>query len=100
MFKFLKNKLSYPIIAILIFVVISIFVILSLNKIALSNDKIILTKLDFPGTRWAETDDLIGASKIKTETNDTELKIVDFSKEIIIPELPPLPEIPLTEEDK
>ena len=24
----------------------------------------------------------------------------NFSKEIIIPELPPLPEIPLTEEDK
>ena len=80
MFKFLKNKLSYPIIPILLFVGISIFVILSLNKIALSNDKIILTKLDFPGTRWSETDDLIGASKIKTETNDTELKIVDFSK--------------------
>ena len=100
MFKFLKNKLSYPIIAILIFVGISIFVILSLNKIALSNDKIILSKLDYPGTRWAETDNLIGASKTKSETNNTELKIVDFSKEIIIPKLPPLPEIPLTEEDK
>ena len=42
-----------------------------------------------------------GASKAFNLTNhNSEIKFVDFSKEIIIPELPPLPEIPLTEEDK
>ena len=98
MFKPLKNKLFYPIFAILVFLVISILAILSLNKVALSNDKNFNNI--YPGTIWVMSDESIGASKIKTETNDTELKIVDFSKEIIIPKLPPLPEIPLTEEDK
>ena len=46
-------------------------------------------------------DESIGASKAFNLTNhNSEIKFVDFSKEIIIPELPPLPEIPLTEEDK
>ena len=100
MLKFLKNKLFYPIIAILIFFVFTILVVINLDKTAISDDRIYLTKFDYPGTRWMETDSSLGASKIKTKTNDTRLQVVDFSKEIIIPELPPLPEIPLTEEDK
>lgn len=99
MFKLLKNKLFYPIFAILTFVVISILAILSLNKVALSNDKNFNNT--YPGTIWIMNDKSIGASKTFDSTNhNSEIKFVDFSKEIIIPELPPLPEIPLTEEDK
>jgi len=99
MFKLLKNKLFYPIFAILTFFVISILAILSLNKVALSNDKNFNNT--YPGTIWIMNDESIGASKTFDLTNhNSEIKFVDFSKEIIIPELPPLPEIPLTEEDK
>ena len=99
MYKLLKNKLFYPIFAILTFLVISILAILSLNKVALSNDKNFNNV--YPGTIWIMNDELIGGSKAFNLTNhNSEIKFVDFSKEIIIPELPPLPEIPLTEEDK
>ena len=101
MFKFLKNKLFYPIIAILIFFVFTILVVINLDKTAISDDRIYLTKFDYPGTRWMENDNSIGASKRQIKkNNELELKIVDFPKEISIPELPPLPDIPLTEEDK
>ena len=56
----------------------------------------------YPGTTWVKTDNDIGASKkmITERSSIADLKIIDFSEDIIIPTLPDLPEIPLTEEDK
>ena len=58
--------------------------------------------LSFPGTRWLETDNFIGASKanIKNELKEAEIEPIEFAEDISIPELPNLPDIPLTEEDK
>ena len=67
MFKLLKNKLFYPIFAILAFLVISILAILSLNKVALSNDKNFNNI--YPGTIWVMSDESIGASKAFNLTN-------------------------------
>ena len=56
----------------------------------------------FPGTRWLEIDNLIGASRvnIKGELKKAEIEPIEFAEDISIPELPNLPDVPLTEEDK
>ena len=87
----MKNKLIYPIYGILL-----IF-LLSIGKLAISKEP-----TTFPGTRWLESDNFIGASKntaIK-EINKVEIEPIDFSENISLPEMPVLPEITLTEEDK
>ena len=55
----------------------------------------------FPGTRWLETDNLIGASRvnIKEELKKADIDPIEFAEDISIPELPNLPDVPLTEED-
>ena len=51
----MKNKLIYPIYGILF-----IF-LLSVGKLAISKQTV---DIAFPGTRWLETDNLIGASRV------------------------------------
>ena len=89
----MKNKLIYPIYGIL-------FVFLfSIGKLAISKQSY---DIAFPGTRWLETDGLIGASKvnIKEELKKEQIEPIEFAEDISIPELPNLPDVPLTEEDK
>ena len=90
----MKNKLIYPIYGILF-----VF-ILSIGKLAISKQD---NDIVFPGTRWIETDNFIGASKVNMENNiniKTEIEPIEFAEDISIPELPNLPDVPLTEEDK
>ena len=88
----MKNKLIYPIYGILF-----VF-ILSIGKLAISKQG---DDLAYPGTRWIEIDNFIGASKANMEKNiKTEIEPIEFAEDISIPELPNLPDIPLTEEDK
>tara|TARA_Y100000590_G_scaffold417226_1_gene516756 strand:+ start:1355 stop:1624 length:270 start_codon:yes stop_codon:yes gene_type:complete len=89
----MKNKLIYPIYAILF------FFILSIGKLAFSRQ---FDDLAFPGTRWQEQDNFIGASKsyIKDINIKDKIEPIEFAEDISIPELPNLPDVPLTEEDK
>ena len=89
----MKNKLIYPIYGILF-----VF-LLSIGKLAISKQS---DSIAFPGTRWLETDGFIGASKvsIKDDLKKEQVEPIEFAEDISIPELPNLPEIPLTEEDK
>ena len=90
----MKNKLIYPIYGILF-----VF-ILSIGKLAISKQD---NDIVFPGTRWIETDNFIGASKVNMENNiniKTEIEPIEFAEDISIPELPNLRDVPLTEEDK
>ena len=50
----MKNKLIYPIYGILF------FFLLSIGKLAISKQS---DEFEFPGTRWLEVDNFIGASK-------------------------------------
>ena len=89
----MKNKLIYP-----LYAIVFIF-FLCIAKLAISKEN---GETQFPGTRWLETDNFIGASKntaIK-EINKVEIEPIDFSENISLPEMPVLPEITLTEEDK
>ena len=89
----MKNKLIFP-----IYCILFVF-FLCIGKLAISKqgDDIV-----FPGTRWLETDNLIGASRvnIKGELKKAEIEPIEFAEDISIPELPNLPDVPLTEEDK
>tara|TARA_Y100000590_G_scaffold341602_1_gene389817 strand:+ start:226 stop:489 length:264 start_codon:yes stop_codon:yes gene_type:complete len=87
----MKNKLIYPIYGILL-----IF-LLSIGKLAISKEP-----TTFPGTRWLEVDSYIGASKnyTKNDIKVAEIEKIDFTEDITIPDLPNLPDVPLTEEDK
>ena len=89
----MKNKLMYPIYGILF-----VF-LLSIGKLAISKQS---DDIAFPGTRWLETDDFIGASKfnIKEGLKKEQIEPIEFAEDISIPELPNLTDIPLTEEDK
>ena len=89
----MKNKLIYPLYGILF-----VF-LLSISKLAISKEDY---NPVFPGTRWLETDNLIGASRvdIKGELKKAEIEPIEFAEDISIPELPNLPDVPLTEEDK
>ena len=89
----MKNKLMYPIYGILF-----VF-LLSIGKLAISKQS---DDIAFPGTRWLETDGFIGASKvnIKEELKKEQIEPIEFAEDISIPELPNLPDVPLTEEDK
>ena len=89
----MKNKLIYPIYGIL-------FVFfLSIGKLAISKQS---DGFQFPGTRWQEMDNFIGASKtnIKNDLIEAVIEPIEFAEDISIPELPNLPDVPLTEEDK
>ena len=89
----MKNKLIYPIYGILF------FFFLSIGKLAISKQS---NDFAFPGTRWLEIDNFVGASKanIKEELKRVEIEPIEFAEDISIPKLPNLPDIPLTEEDK
>ena len=89
----MKNKLIYPIYGILF-----VF-ILSIGKLAISKQG---DDLVFPGTRWIEIDNFIGASKtnMKNDLKKVAIEPIEFAEDISIPELPNLPDVPLTEEDK
>ena len=89
----MKNKLIYPIYGILF-----VF-LLSIGKLAISKQN---DDIAFPGTRWLETDGFIGASKvgIKAELKKKQIEPIEFAEDISTPELPNLPDVPLTEEDK
>ena len=89
----MKNKLIYPIYGILF-----VF-ILSIGKLAMSKQN---NDIVFPGTRWIETDNFIGASKvnIRNDMKNVVIEPIEFAEDVSIPELPNLPDIPLTEEDK
>ena len=89
----MKNKLIYPIYGILF-----VF-LLSIGKLAISKQS---DNLVFPGTRWIEIDNFIGASKanIVNEQKNAVIEPIAFAEDISIPELPNLPDVPLTEEDK
>ena len=88
----MKNKLIYPIYGILL-----IF-LLSVGKLAISKQTV---DIAFPGTRWLETDNFVGASKANIEElKEAIIEPIEFAEDISIPELPNLQDIPLTEEDK
>ena len=88
----MKNKLIYPIYGILF-----VF-ILSIGKLAISKQG---DDLAFPGTRWIEIDNFVGASKANIdELKEATIEPIEFAEDISIPELPNLKDIPLTEEDK
>ena len=88
----MKNKLIYPIYGILL-----IF-LLSVGKLAISKQTV---DIAFPGTRWLETDNFVGASKTNIdELKEATIEPIEFAEDISIPELPNLQDIPLTEEDK
>ena len=88
----MKNKLIYPIYGILL-----IF-LLSVGKLAISKQTV---DIAFPGTRWLETDNFVGASKANIdELKEAIIEPIEFAEDISIPELPNLPDVPLTEEDK
>ena len=89
----MKNKLIYPIYGILL-----IF-LLCVGKLAVSKENY---HNSFPGTRWLEINGNIGASKNIQLNNQYKDEIVpiEFAEDISIPELPNLPDVPLTEEDK
>ena len=88
----MKNKLIYPIYGILL-----IF-LLSVGKLAMSKQTV---DIAFPGTRWLETDNFVGASKANIdELKKAIIEPIEFAEDISIPELPNLQDIPLTEEDK
>jgi len=88
----MKNKLIYPIYGILL-----IF-LLSVGKLAMSKQTV---DIAFPGTRWLETDNFVGASKANIEElKEAIIEPIEFAEDISIPELPNLQDIPLTEEDK
>ena len=89
----MKNKLIYPLYAIVL-----IF-LLCIAKLAISKEN---SETSFPGTRWLETDNFIGASRNtgSEPLNNVEIEQINFSENISLPELPILPDIPLTEEDK
>jgi hypothetical protein len=88
----MKNKLIYPIYGILL-----IF-LLSVGKLAISKQTV---DIAFPGTRWLETDNFVGASKANIdELKEAIIEPIEFAEDISIPELPNLQDIPLTEEDK
>ena len=88
----MKNKLIYPIYGILF-----IF-LLSIGKLAISKQTV---DIAFPGTRWLETDNFVGASKANIdELKEATIEPIEFAEDISIPELPNLQDIPLTEEDK
>ena len=86
----MKNKLIYPIYGILF------FFLLSVGKLAISKQ---YDEIEFPGTRWLETDNFVGASKANLK-NNIKIEPIEFAEDISIPELPNLQDIPLTEEDK
>jgi len=89
----MKNKLIFP-----IYCILFVF-FLCIGKLAISKQS---DDIAFPGTRWLETDNLIGASRvnIKEELKKAEIEPIEFAEDISIPELPNLPDVPLTEEDK
>ena len=89
----MKNKLIYPVYGLL-----AVF-LFSISKLAISKQ---VNDIAFPGTRWLETDNFIGASKtsIQEELKKAEIEPIEFSEDISMPELSNLPDIPLTEEDK
>ena len=89
----MKNKLIYPIYGILL-----IF-LLCVGKLAVSKENY---DNSFPGTRWLEVNNYIGASKLDQVNNQNKDQIVqiEFAEDIPIPELTNLPDVPLTEEDK
>ena len=88
----MKNKLIYPLYGILL-----IF-LLSVGKLAISKQTV---DIAFPGTRWLETDNFVGASKANIdELKEAIIEPIEFAEDISIPELPNLQDIPLTEEDK
>ena len=88
----MKNKLIYPIYGILF-----IF-LLSIGKLAISKQTV---DIAFPGTRWLETDNFVGASKANIDKlKEAIIEPIEFAEDISIPELPNLQDIPLTEEDK
>jgi len=90
----MKNKLIYPFYGILF-----VF-LLSIGKLAISKQS---NDIGFPGTRWLEIDNFVGASKInikKEELKKVEIEPVEFAEDISIPDLPNLPDVSLTEEDK
>ena len=89
----MKNKLIYPIYGILL-----VF-LLCISKLAVSKENYVDS---FPGTRWLDINGYIGASKnigLNNQYKD-EIVPIEFAEDISIPELPNLPDIPLTEEDK
>ena len=89
----MKNKLIYPLYGILF-----VF-LLSISKLAISKEDY---NPVFPGTRWLEIENFIGASKLSIENDIKKIKIepIEFAEDVSIPELPNLPDVPLTEEDK
>ena len=88
----MKNKLIYPIYGILF-----IF-LLSVGKLAISKQTV---DIAFPGTRWLEIDNFVGASKANIDKlKEAIIEPIEFAEDISIPELPNLQDIPLTEEDK
>ena len=89
----MKNKLIYPIYGILF------FFLLSIGKLAISKQS---DEFAFPGTRWLEIDNFIGASKtnMKNDLKKVAIEPIEFAEDISIPDLPNLPNVPLTEEDK
>ena len=93
----MKNKLIYPIYGIL-------FVFfLSIGKLVFSKEN---DSFAYPGTRWLQIDNFIGASKsnIKKDafqkSKGIEIEPIEFAEETPMPVLPNLPDVPLTEEDK
>ena len=97
----IKKKLIYPFIILFLIFIFSAFVIIGFNKTAFANENNFNTQKYYPGTRWTISDNLIGASGVALNTNNNEsVNVVEFAEEINIPNLPTLPEIPLTEEDK
>ena len=89
----MKNKLIYPIYGILL-----VF-LLCIGKLAVSKENYDNSS---PGTRWLEINGYIGASKnvgLNYEDKD-EIIPIEFAEDISIPELPNLPDIPLSEEHK
>ena len=89
----MKKKLIYPVYAILL-----VF-LLCVGKLAILRENYDDSS---PGTRWLEINDYIGASK-NIKLNDqykAEIVPIEFAEDISIPELPNLPDVPLTEEDK
>ena len=97
----IKKKLIYPFIILFLIFIFSAFAIIGFNKPAFSNENNLNTQKYYPGTRWTIPDNLLVASRVELNTNNNEsINVVEFAEEINIPNLPALPEIPLTEEDK
>ena len=88
----MKNKLIYP-----IYCILFVF-FLCIGKLAISKQTV---DIAFPGTRWVEIDNFVGASKANIdELKEATIEPIEFAEDISIPELPNLPDVPLTEEDK